>query len=413
MPLPKEFWLLWFGQTLNRVGTLGPAFLVLYVQQRELASAQITPAIIGLFGVGVVISGLLGGVLADLIGSRRTILSAQPAAILTALSFLLAHGPISIGLLAFLAGLLSAIDRPAGAGFIARVVAREQYPRAYSLYMIGFNVGMSAAPVLSGLLLDFYPPGLFLLWALSSIVYAGLAWRLPPDAPVKSETGTGAGGTTVLAVAHRVVRDVAGPFRSPVMLAFLGMTFLLACVYLQVNSALPLNMRDDGLGSAEIGVVLAVNAVLSIALLPIVPRLVTRMRDETPLVIAALLIGLGFGMHALADNFSWFVAGVVVWTLGEVFFAPMSSTFLAKRAPVGRVSTYQGAYFFAWNAAFVIGAPLGPLVANAFGYSTLWIGMLALGIIAAVGFRLMARIPEDQIASSGDPELTANPEGEI
>jgi MFS family permease len=401
MALPRAFWLLWFGQTFSRIGILNPAFLVLYLEQSKLTDTQTIPIVIGLFGTGVVVAGLVGGVFADTIGARRTIILAQPIAVVAALVFALAGNVYLICLLSLVAGLLSAVDRPAGAGLISKLVPQEQFARAYGLFLVGFNIGMSLGPVLAGFLLVLYPRALFISWAVCSLVYAVLVWALPADDMRSARRGA---GTTTL---RHVVQGVFEPFRSPVLLAFLVFTFLLACMYLQVNSTFPLDMRSEHLNPEAIGFVLAVNAVISVVLLPLVPRVVKGMRDETPLVIASVLIAVGFGINALAHGISLFVVSVVVWTLGEVLWAPMSTTFLVKRAPAGRISTYQGAYFFAWNAAFVVGGPLGITVANAFGYGVLWLCVLVLGIGVALGFRLMARIPGFDAADRVDEDLAA------
>lgn len=404
MSLPKAFWILWCGQTFGRVGMLAPAFLVLYLERSDLTDSRTTPAVVGLFAAGVVLGGLIGGVLADLAGARRTILIAQPTAVVAALAFLLTDDIYLISLLSLVAGFLSSVDRAAGAGIVASTVPPELFSRAYSILLIGFNVGMSVGPLLSGLLLTFYPPALFILWALSSVAYGAFIWALPADEP--RPAGTHEDGTV-----RRVARGIAEPFRSPVLLAFLAMTFLVACIYLQLNSALPLDMSGNGLSPAEIGIVFAVNAVLMVMLLPLVPKVVGRMRDETPLVLAAALIALGFGLNAVADDLTWFIIAVVVWTMGETVFAPMSATFLAKRAPAGRVGVYQGSFFFAWNAAFVVGGPVGIAVAQAYGYDALWLGTLAVGAVAAAGYRLMARIPGFDVipATPADPGAVVEP----
>lgn len=384
--LPRSFWLLWLGQTLGRIGILAPAFLVLYLQETGLTNNNTTPIIVGLFGVGVVASGLGGGVLADTIGPRRTIIIAQPAAVLAAVLFAFATNVYLLCLLSLAAGFLSAVDRPAAAGLIAKIVHPDQFSRAYSLFLVGFNVGMSLGPLAAGVLLAVYPPALFILWAASALIYAALVAALPADdlRVVEHTDGTSW---------RRVTQGMIEPFRSRVLLVFLGLTFLLACIYLQVNSTLPLDMRNVGLGPEQIGIVLAINAVLAITLLPLVPRVVKGMRDETPLVLASVWMAVGFGMTALAQDITMFVVSVVVWTIGEVLWAPMSTTFLAKRAPAGRTSTYQGAYFFAWNIAFVVGGPVGIAVANGLGYRTLWIGTLIVGVVAAIGFKVMSKIP--------------------
>ncbi|MGK4581887.1 MFS transporter [Kitasatospora sp. HPMI-4] len=403
MRLPKAFWLLWFGQACNRIGTLAPAFLVLYLEQGKLVNSQTTPLIVGLFGAGVVTSGLVGGAVADAIGPRRTIISAQPAAAATALAFLATSNMYLLCLLSLLTGFLSAVDRPAGAGLIAKIVPQEDFSRAYSLYMVGFNVGMSLGPVLSGVLLSSCPPALFVVWAVCSGVYALLVCALPAD---DTRRTAGGDGTSVL---RSAVRGVAEPFRSRVMLVFLSLTFLMACVYLQVNSTLPLGMREEGLSPGEIGMVLAVNAVLSVVLLPLVPRVIEGMAEIVPVMLASGLVAVGFGLNVLAHGIPMFVVSTVVWTLGEVLWTTVSAAFVAKRAPSGRVSTYQGSFFFAWNAAFVAGGPVGIALAKSYGYTTLWLAALALGLLVTIGFRVLVRIPgfEPEAGASADgPTVT-------
>ncbi len=410
MALPQAFWLLWCGQTVSRLGTLAPAFLVLYLEQDGLVAPGTTPLVVGLFGAGVVLSGLVGGAVADLIGPRRTIVAAQPVTAAMALLFAVADHVVALCALSLITGFLSSVDRPAGAGLISAIVPPEQFSKAYSLFLVGFNVGMSLSPVVSGFLLAVSPGALFVVWAASSLIYAALVFAVPADAPPAADRPAGAG-----AALRSAARGIAEPFRTPVLLGFLLLTFLLACIYLQVNSALPLGMRDNGLTSGDIGFVLAVNAVLSVMLLPLVPRLVGRLRAHVPLMLAGALMAVGFGANALADGIVSFTITTVVWTLGEVLWAPMSATFIADRAPAGRSGTYQGSYFFAWNAAFVVGSPAGLALARVHGYESLWITVLGLGLVVTLGFALLPRLagfatgPRTD-AEPGAPARTTAPE---
>ncbi|EST24034.1 hypothetical protein N566_25250 [Streptomycetaceae bacterium MP113-05] len=400
MAFPRAFWLLWCGQIVSRLGTLAPAFLVLYLEQGDLVTDKTIPLIVGLFGAGVLVSGLVGGAVADAVGGRRTIVAAQPVAAATALLFLFAHNLYALCGLALATGFLSAVDRPASAGLISKIVPRKDFSRAYSLHMIGFNVGMSLSPVLAGFLLALHPPLLFLVWAVSAVAYAVLVGQLPKEPKAgDSSAGTGGFGLRV------AVRGVSEPFRSPALVAFLILTFVLAAIYLQVNSALPLDMRGKGLDPGQIGIVLAINAVLAIAILGLVPRLVKNMQDHTPLFLASVLFAVGFGLNALALDMGMFILATVVWTLGETLWAPMSATFIAKRAPAGKVSTYQGSYFFAWNAAFVVGGPLGLTIANAYGFAALWLATLVLGLGAAVVFLFIRFLPGYVVTPSGPAEV--------
>ncbi|SFT34447.1 Predicted arabinose efflux permease, MFS family [Actinopolyspora lacussalsi subsp. righensis] len=375
--IPGAFWLLWWGQVVNRLGMLVPAFVVLYVRQEGVVSPSVIPVMVGLFGGGVLVSSVVGGVLADVLGNRRVILGAQPVAMITAVGFVLAQRGWMVCGLALLAGFVSMIDRPASAGAIARLVPAERFARAYGIHMVGFNVGMSVGPVVAGFVLAFWPPLLFGVWAGCALIYAGLVWWLPADEPT---------GTAGSSKGYAALVGLVEPFRRPALVLFLVLTFLLGCVYLQMNSSLPVDMRASGLDPTRIGAILAVNAVLAIVLVGVVPRVLGGWREHTPLVLAAVLVAVGFGLNGFASGTGMFVAATVVWTLGEVVWAPMSAAFIAGRAPAGRVATYQGSYFLAWNAAFVVGGPLGLALGQSYGFTTLWSVVLVVGLVTAAGF---------------------------
>ncbi|MCC3768880.1 MFS transporter [Streptomyces sp. UNOC14_S4] len=403
MRLSKAFWLLWSGQTANRFGVLVPAFLVIYLEQNEISTKATTPVVLALFGAGVVVAGLVGGVVADRFGARRVIMTAQLGVVAIASALAFVDNIYVIGACSPVAGLLTAVDRPAAAGLVTALVPKDHFTKAYSILHVGFNIGASLGPVLSGFALAAWPPALFLLWAGAGVLYFVLVAALPKDRLAQRSEGTAEPWSP-----RRAVGDMLAPFRNPVLLAFLGLSFVLACVYLQFEAALPLHMDHEGISPSTIGLVFAVNAVLMVAALPFVPKVTERMRENTPLVIGAVLVAIGFGLNAPAHNVPWFVGALVVWTLGEVIYVPMASTFLARRSPEGAAGTYQGSFFFAWNLGLILGGPLGIVIARQFGYPALWTVLAAVGIAVAIGFKAMARIPH-YADVPGAAELTPAP----
>lgn len=400
MRLSRSFWLLWSGQTANRFGALVPAFLVIYLEQSKIAQKATTPVILGLFGAGVVLAGLIGGVVADRFGARRVILTAQLGVVAIAALLAFADNIYVIGVCSPLAGLLTSVDRPAAAGLVTVLVPKDQFTKAYSILHVGFNIGASLGPVLSGFALAAWPPALFLLWAGAGVLYFVLVWLLPKDQLTLE------GRTAEPWSPRRVAVGMMEPFRSPVLLTFLGLSFVLACVYLQFEAALPLHMDHEGISPSTIGLVFAVNAVLMVAALPFVPKVTERMRENTLLVIGAILVAIGFGLNAPAHNVPWFVGALVIWTLGEVIYVPMASTFLARRSPDGKAGTYQGSFFFAWNLGLIVGGPLGIVIGRHFGFAVLWTVLAAVGFAVAMGFKAMARISGYEDVP-GDPEFAS------
>ena len=379
--LPASYWWLWTGQLFARTGTLAPGFLVLFLQEERGLPLGTTSLALATFSGGLIIAGLAGGAVADRIGHRTTILVAQPVAVLTALLLLWDSGPAALVVLSLVAGLATSIDRPAGAALIAGMVGRQDYAKAYGLYLMGFNVGMSVGPVLAGLLLDVWAPGLFLLWATTSALFFVCALFVRPV------VSSGPDGAPV-----HWLRGLVAPYRDPHVATFLVLCFVVALVYLQMSSTLPVQMAQAGLSGLGIGALFAVNAVIAICMLPFVARILGGWDVRSALALAALLVGIGFGLNAFAQDWLGFLIPLVVWTLGEVIWAPMSSTLLANRAPEGLMSSYQSSFFLAWNLALLVGGPAGLWVVDVGGYAPLWTAAFVLGAVASLGFVVSRRL---------------------
>lgn len=87
--LPRQFWFLWTGTLINRLGSFVVIFLAIYLTGARHFSQSQAGLVIGLYGVGGAIGTTAGGVLADRWGRRPTILIAQfgAAGLMLALGF--------------------------------------------------------------------------------------------------------------------------------------------------------------------------------------------------------------------------------------------------------------------------------------------------------------------------------------
>src|SRR5690349_13501228 len=111
--LPRQFWFLWTGTLINRVGSFAVLFLSIYLTAERGFSQSQAGLILGFYGVGGAIGTLGGGVLADRWGRRPTMLIAQfgAAALMLALGFAQTYPQIAVA--TFLLGLFSEAVRPA------------------------------------------------------------------------------------------------------------------------------------------------------------------------------------------------------------------------------------------------------------------------------------------------------------
>ncbi|MYW01132.1 MFS transporter [Streptomyces sp. SID3343] len=401
--LPGRFWVLWAGTVVNRLGLLAPAFLALYLTDQRLATGSAVALTLSVYGAGSVSAALIGGVLADRIGPRRTIMASQLLALATALALVVSRDLQLVVGLVFLIGVLSAIHRPASSALVVALVAPPQRTRAYGLLYWAHNIGASFAPLLAGLLLQAVPASLFALTAVGAAVYAALSLALPEIAPVRRDERRGVRGA---------VRDLLEPFSSRTVGGFVLLSFLLSCVYMQKQGALPLDMRHNGLSPGRIGLVLAFSGVLVVVLQPLSGPVARRLRHRS-FVAAAGLVGVGFGLNILVASTPGYLLCVSVWTLGEILQVPMASAFIADHAPAGRTASYQGAYSFSWNLGLVVGAPIGQLVFQSAGPTILWSGAFLLCL--AIAFAHLLRSPlyergEESHRPAGDESPRRGPE---
>src|ERR1044072_1697420 len=75
--LPREFWWLWTSTLVNRLGAFVATFMALYLTLDRGYSASCAGLPASPRGLGGVISSLGGGVMADRLGRRPTLLVAQ------------------------------------------------------------------------------------------------------------------------------------------------------------------------------------------------------------------------------------------------------------------------------------------------------------------------------------------------
>lgn len=367
--LPSTYWVLWTGSLVNRLGTFAVPFLALYLTRERGFTVEQAGVVVSLYGAGVVVSGPLGGMLADRIGRRTALVLGLWAGAAAMLFLGFSQEPLWIRVAAFMLGVLGDLYRPAVAASISDVVPPQDRDRAFGLLFWGVNVGFAIAFPLGGLAAQ---SGFFILFvvdALTTFLYGCLVWLKVPET------------RTQRAPAHSALLSAA-PFRDIAFLNFWLPSVLVTIVFFQSLGALALHLDSRGMGTAEFGLVMAVNCVLIVLVQPFSAGLVSRWRRSAVLAGAAVLMGVGFGLHTLSFNVPLAMLAAAVWTLGEILNATVSPSVVADLAPADQRGSYQGAFLTSWGLAFCVAPALGAWVLGRYGGFTLWGGCLLLGLLA-------------------------------
>ncbi|MET8470338.1 MFS transporter [Streptomyces sp. NPDC006422] len=389
--LPREFWWLWTSTLVNRLGNFVLTFLALYLTASRGFSAAYAGLVASLIGLGGVIASVLGGVLADRLGRRPTLLGAQLATSATVAALAFVRDPVWIAVTGFALGLASNASRPAIQAMMADIVRPEDRVRAFSLNYWAINLGFAVSSVYAGFLVA-------QSYTLGFLVEAGmtLACALVVFVKVKESRPT---RTVVPGAPSSPVVTLGIVLRDGRFMLMVGLSFLVAVVFTQSSVGLPIVMGENGLSSSDVGLVAAVNGVVIVALQIPLTRFIERRDPGRLLTVSSLLIGYGFALTALAGSIAAYALTVVVWTLGEMINAPTQSGLVARLSPTEGRGRYQGVYTMSWSAAALVAPLAGGWVIDSAGAGWLWAGCALVGTVTAIGYWALMRGLPDAAAS--------------
>ncbi|WP_174855607.1 MDR family MFS transporter [Streptomyces rishiriensis] len=403
--LPREFWWLWTSTLVNRLGAFVATFMALYLTLDRGYSASYAGLVASLHGLGGVVSSLGGGVMADRLGRRPTMLIAQTstAASVALLGFM--EHPVAIAGVAFLVGMASNASRPAVQAMMADIVRPEDRVRAFSLNYWAINLGFAVSSAGAGFIAEVSYRAGFLLEAGMTFVCAIVVFlKLPESRPEQTDKG---GDDSDKVGLGTVLRD--GRFMSVV-----GLSFLVALVFQQGAVGLPVAMGAAGFTAADYGMAIAVNGVLIVALQIPVTRFIEHRDARRLLVISSVLAGYGFGLTAFAGSVGVFALTVCVWTLAEIVNAPTQTGLVVRLSPTHGRGRYQGMYTLSWAVASLVAPLMSGLVIDRLGAEWLW-GMCAVvGTAAGLGYGLlMRRLPDETPAPAAERTAAAPAKPEV
>lgn len=382
--LPKTFWYLWTGTLINRTG----AFVMLYLEIHMVVEYGFSPAfaglVLGLFGGGMALGSLAGGVLADRWGRRATLLVSNVALAATAIVLGFVFQPVAVAVLATVYGFWNGLGRPAFSATMVDVLGPGMRLRGMNLNYWAINLGFSMAAVLAGVLSRTPHLTVFLLNAGAQLVMAAIVfWRVPETQP----TGIVVPGRAPVEGSIRTV------LRDRVFMLFVLLNLGLWTI-IEACKLIPIAMHQRGMDAADYGTVIAVNGIMIVAFQLFVPKLLAGRDRSRVLALSALLVGLGMGAVAIAGTVPLLMLTVVVWTAGEMLNAPVNGTLIADLSRPEMRGRYQGVASMGFTAANFFAPIFGGLLLQHAPPATLWLVLAALGVLVAVGQLLSGPVRE-------------------
>ena len=375
--MPREVWLLFATNLINRAGMMVLPFLVLYLTRELGFSLSRAGSMLAVYGASAIVFGPIGGRLSDRIGALPVMRVSLIASGLVLLLFPLAKSFAAVAAMTVLWAGCAEMFRPASLAAITHVVAPEQRRQAFALNRLAINLGMSIGPALGGFLATVSFHAMFAVDAVTTLL-AGTLLAVTPwrsfsgvNSEAANRQGSRIGPATIL-------HD--GRF-----LVFLGGVILVGIVFFQHESALPLYLVQYlHLSPAFYGMLFTINTLLIVGLeVPIITA-TAHWPNRRSLIIGCILFAIGFGALGVIASPAGVIATVVVWTFGEMLLFPAMSAHMAEIAPENRRGAYMGAYSMSLSISLTVGPWMGTQLLASLGPVRVWSVMFALGALAAL-----------------------------
>ncbi|WP_117208352.1 MDR family MFS transporter [Allorhizocola rhizosphaerae] len=371
--LPKTFWALWTGTLINRSG----AFVMLYLEIHMVAyygfSATFAGLVLGLFGAGLAVGSLVGGILADRWGRRGTLLISNLGQAVTAVVVGLTFEALWIAVLAMVFGFWNGLGRAPFSATMVDVLGPSARLRGMNLNYWAINLGFSVAAILAGVLSSAPHMTVFLITAGAHVLTTVLVFKLIPETK-----------PSAVRMEVKPTGSIKAVLTDRVFMVFVSLNLGL-WVVIEACKLIPIAMHQRGLDPADYGTVIAVNGVMIVLGQLFVPKLISRRKRTHVLAAAALLVGLGMGAVAVAGTVPLLMLTVVVWTAGEMLNAPVNGAYIADLSQPEMRGRYQGVASSSFTLANFIAPVFGGILLDHAPPATLWVVLAGLGLAVAIG----------------------------
>ena len=407
--LARGLWALVVGRfTLAAGFSLFYPFIAVYLKERLHLSNSVVAGLFAVSGLAVCAGMLIGGELADRIGSRRVMLTSLLMRILFALAYSAcivwgASFPV-FAAVHILNSVLFGLYEPASQALVTDLIGERDRVHGFSLLRIGGNAGWAIGPAVGGFIAERSYGIAFDVSAAAYLVAAVMTFLWVPN-PGPARPHDGFRWRAMSGVFGQVAADVR--FRHICLLAvFLGMTMGQLVLGMSLYCTQELHLP-----TSQIGWLLTLNGSIVVALQVPISRMLRKPRLTTSLALGSLLYAVGYAGMGLSSGFRGLAIAMTVVTLGEIIVSPTMDALAANLSPAKFRGRYRGVFSLAQQGGRVLGQPTcGLLLDYLPGHRIAqWLILATPAAIASVGYLALRRriSPEEEFGEPASEPLPA------
>jgi MFS family permease len=372
----RNYRLFFIGQLISLVGTwmmtVAQSWLILQLTGDPLLLGAVAAAQFG----PVLVLGLFGGVIADSLPKRRTLIATQvwPLVLGLVMSLLVFTNTVQVWhvlVIAFLLGCRNAVDMPTRQAFVVEMVGREDIGNAVAFNSAMFNAARVLGPAVGGLTIGALGVAPAFLADALSYVAVIVAYVMMRDSELHTRPGIDR-PASVEAVLINLREGLSYVRRTPLVLAAISVVALVSTFGMNFTVVIPPYaqsvLNTDAAGYGFLMSMVGVGSVLSALAIAFTGR-------TTPVVIALGAVTLALGEIVLAASTSFALSLVAMFFVGVggISMAATANTVVQLSVP----DRLRGRVMSVYTTVFAGSTPIGGLVTGAIASS--------MGVAFAIG----------------------------
>ncbi|MBO3063936.1 MULTISPECIES: MDR family MFS transporter [Staphylococcus] len=376
MNMPKSVWWLVIGMALNITGS---SFLwplnTIYMNEQLDKSLTMAGLVLMINSFGMVIGNLLGGNLFDKLGGYRTIMIGTVICLMSTTLLNFFHGwpwyAVWLVALGFGGGMIiPAIYALAGA--VWPNGGRQTFNAIYLAQNLGVAIGAASGGFVAELSFNYIFIANLLMYITFAIV-AVTQFNIKLDVKVKSND-----------TMSLLSREYRPQF---IALSLLCVMFSICWIaYIQWESTIASFTQEINVSMSQYSLLWTVNGIMILVAQPLILPVIRLLKGNLKyqMLVGIIIFILSFFVTSFAEQFSVFMVGMIILTLGEMFVWPAVPTIANQLAPNGKEGSFQGYV----NSAATVGKAFGPLiggvVVDTFNMQAMFLSMIFLLVIALI-----------------------------
>ncbi|HJS28843.1 MAG TPA: MFS transporter, partial [Anaerolineales bacterium] len=289
------------------------------------------------------------GSVADIVNRRKimAISGAGMAVIGAVLAILTFRGTIQLWVIYLAIGLMAVsttFEQPARQAVIPNLVPAEDLHNAFSMQVIGSEIGALTGPILSGLLIG--RVGQYSPYLVASFFFAGMIGLLAAIGPIAQEAEPDQARARVTLSAIR--QGIRFTVRNPLILSSMLLDFF-ATLLTGAGNLMPIIARDIlHVGAEAYGFLSAAVAIGATAAAAVLTQFKTIRRQGVVLLVSVGLIAVGTILFGLSRSFLLTMAALILIGASDSVSAVIRNTIRQLQTPDrlrGRVVSVNQIFF--------------------------------------------------------------------